>query len=324
MPVGFFKRGPKIAVADVDLFEARIGRRLPDDYREFLLTYNGGRPDHHVIREKATGDLGVNLFFGILGQEFFDIDAEQETMFDRIFKHHVSIAIDDCGNRFCLSLGPSDFGSVYFWDHEEEADDDEDPSERNLYLVADSFTGFWQRMEPIGRDEYLAEKGYDVSACARNVRKVDMAEVGPPITIADVDAFEERILATLPPEYREFLLTHNGGRPSPHVVHDRRLGDLHVARFLGISDQESRDIEVVYRNMPDDLAGRYLPIAVDDQGRTICLSIGRPDYGHIYLNTAYQDEPPPYFLAYSFPVLWTRMEPLELPERQDESSAPAG
>ena len=70
----------------------------------------------------------------------------------------LSIAIDDCGNRFCLSLGEPDCGSVYFWDHEEEAEDDEEPTELNLYHLADSFGEFWNRIEPIDRDSYLAEK----------------------------------------------------------------------------------------------------------------------------------------------------------------------
>jgi SMI1 / KNR4 family (SUKH-1) len=158
MSVEFFQRGPGITGAGVDAFAARIGRALPPDYRAFLLTYNGGRPDQHVIRNTARGDLGVKIFFGIWDREYFDIDAEYETMRDRIFSHHLSIGIDDCGNRFCLSLGPSDFGSVYFWDHEEEADEGEDPSERNLYLVANSFAEFWERMEPIDPDKYLAEQ----------------------------------------------------------------------------------------------------------------------------------------------------------------------
>jgi hypothetical protein len=78
-------------------------------------------------------------------------------MRNRIPSRLLSIAYDDFGNRFCLSLGPPDCGHVLFWDHEEEADDDEDPTESNLYHVADTFAEFWNRMEPIDPDVYLAE-----------------------------------------------------------------------------------------------------------------------------------------------------------------------
>jgi hypothetical protein len=70
----------------------------------------------------------------------------------------LSIAIDDGGNRFLLSLGPPDFGAIYYWDHEEEAEEDEEPTELNLYHVAGSFAEFWGRIEPIDRDVYLAER----------------------------------------------------------------------------------------------------------------------------------------------------------------------
>lgn len=160
MPVDLYKRGPAIADADVAAFEARIGRALPPDYRAFLLAYNGGRPNFHVIRNPETGDLGVKIFYGIWDKEYFDIDDEYQTMRDRWPYRLVSIAIDDYGNRFCLSLGPQDYGSIYWWDHEEEAEDGEKPTELNLYPVASSFAELWERMEPIDPDKYLAEHGY--------------------------------------------------------------------------------------------------------------------------------------------------------------------
>ena len=42
----------------------------------------------------------------------------------------------------------------------QEAEEGEEPTELNLYHLADSFTEFWKRMEPIDRDEYLAEKRF--------------------------------------------------------------------------------------------------------------------------------------------------------------------
>jgi SMI1/KNR4 family protein SUKH-1 len=36
--------GPEVSEADIAVFEKGLGYRLPDDYRDFLLRYNGGYP----------------------------------------------------------------------------------------------------------------------------------------------------------------------------------------------------------------------------------------------------------------------------------------
>ena len=41
-------------------------------------------------------------------------------------------ADDEYGNLFCVSLRDSDHGSVWFWDHEQEAGDNQPPTESNL------------------------------------------------------------------------------------------------------------------------------------------------------------------------------------------------
>ncbi len=122
--------------------------------------------------------MGVQLFFGIRKDEYFDILAENQTMRGRWPSRLLSIAIGDCGDRFCLSLGPPDAGRIYFWDHEEQAEEDEEPTELNLYHVADSFTEFWNHMEPIDPDEYLAETDSPVDAESRPLR----SDVPPPPT----------------------------------------------------------------------------------------------------------------------------------------------
>jgi hypothetical protein len=55
-------------------------------------------------------------------------------------------------------LKAPDYGAVFLWDHEEEAEDDVEPTETNLYHVADSFAEFWERIEPIDPDVYPAQK----------------------------------------------------------------------------------------------------------------------------------------------------------------------
>jgi hypothetical protein len=155
--IKFKETGPTVSDAAVDDFEMRHDRSIPVDYRQFLVTCNGGVPEHHVIRDTNAGDLGVQLFYGIWDREYFDIDVENRRMRGRWPDRFLSIAIDDGGNRFLLSVDAPDYGSVWYWDHEQEAEEDEEPTEENLYHVADSFADFWERIEPIDRDVYLAE-----------------------------------------------------------------------------------------------------------------------------------------------------------------------
>jgi uncharacterized protein (TIGR02996 family) len=89
---------PQLSSADLDWLEARFGLRLPDDYRAFLLNYNGGRPDpqyfrHDLIEQRfgialPTGYHGFHpdyksrnegLAYGLLGS-FLSVWAAADTV----------------------------------------------------------------------------------------------------------------------------------------------------------------------------------------------------------------------------------------------------
>jgi hypothetical protein len=50
------------------------------------------------------------------------------------------------GNLICLSLREEDRGTVWFWDHEQEAEEGDPPREDNLTMVAESFDEFASRL----------------------------------------------------------------------------------------------------------------------------------------------------------------------------------
>lgn len=157
MSVEISKTGPTITAADIAAFESRIGHELPADYRKFLLKYNGGRPGHNVVRGEERNDVAVQIFFGIRDHEYYDLDAQWRMMRGRVLDDQLAIAIDGFGNLICLALEDDDYGTVYFWDHECEADEGEEPSYDNLTRLASSFTDFWVRMEPFDPKAFLAE-----------------------------------------------------------------------------------------------------------------------------------------------------------------------
>ena len=56
---------------------------------------------------------------------------------DRISRNFLVIGCDPGGNQICLSAAGEDSGKVYFWDHEDEVDEGEEPDYENVYLIAE-------------------------------------------------------------------------------------------------------------------------------------------------------------------------------------------
>jgi cell wall assembly regulator SMI1 len=138
---------------DIVSLERRIGCRLPEPYRRFLLRYNGGRPtpdaDTIDIEHLPGSPTDVGDFFGIddpVGS--CNIEWNIEALKGRIADHLLPVACDSGGNRFCISLSPNDYGSVVYCDF--------DPgfgfhvSESVIYYkVAPSFDSFIERIRSL-------------------------------------------------------------------------------------------------------------------------------------------------------------------------------
>src|SRR5438874_2719786 len=100
--------------ADVSHFEMSIAVRLPDDYREFLLRYNGGYPSPNGFRG---GDEVLNHFFG-LWQKHADLNYELLAHRRFIPEGMIPIASDPFGNAILLEVANPNRGRIWFWDHE--------------------------------------------------------------------------------------------------------------------------------------------------------------------------------------------------------------
>lgn len=118
--------------------------KLPKDYREFLLKYNGGKPSSNCFSfsDDETDGSVIQSFFGIHGMDNYDLLYEYQNVYkDRIPDNCFPIACDSFGNLILISVKGPDRGKIYFWDHEEEAYEDV-PDYSNLTLIADSFDEF--------------------------------------------------------------------------------------------------------------------------------------------------------------------------------------
>ncbi|HEX8311972.1 MAG TPA: SMI1/KNR4 family protein [Chthoniobacteraceae bacterium] len=122
----------------VRLIEERIGKRLPDDYREFLLTVNGGyRPDPGIFDVPGEGTSEWHGVLGFAGRGSYDLRRHLHPESEYL-PHCLPIGHDICGNNLLLGLHESHFGRIYWEDHELTQHGEQRPPIR----LADSFTEF--------------------------------------------------------------------------------------------------------------------------------------------------------------------------------------
>jgi hypothetical protein len=131
-------------------FESRHGLRFPDDYRRFLVQYNGGEPTPNRVsfikRGRTRGRRCTGLVVDFAGVYTNGGAQSLESAIlrsrDEMPAGHVGIAWDSNGNEWVLCVDGEKAGTVYFWHHENEAPDGEPPWFDNMSFVANSFTAF--------------------------------------------------------------------------------------------------------------------------------------------------------------------------------------
>jgi hypothetical protein len=72
---------------------------------------------------------------------------------DRVPAWLLPVASDSFGNLFAVSLRDQDRGTVWFWNHEQEADEGEPPTEDNLTQVGPDWRTFLDSLEPVDLSE---------------------------------------------------------------------------------------------------------------------------------------------------------------------------
>lgn len=142
MTVGF--RGPAYPATfdDVARLELQVGVALPGDYKQHALSTGGGRMQANT--------QAVQTIFSLsdAAPDWARMSEAVETFQYRVPEWLVPVARDEYGNLFALSVRGNDLGAVWFWDHEEEADEGEPPSTDNISRVAAGWTQFLGALNP--------------------------------------------------------------------------------------------------------------------------------------------------------------------------------
>ncbi|MDO6516600.1 SMI1/KNR4 family protein [Zobellia uliginosa] len=140
-PVTYRSPNYKPSKAEVFAFEQYYKIHLPTDYFKFLLNHNGGYPEPCLFTKNPDlGIIAINWLNGLLkGKNGLVWNIE---IYDgRIPKRFLAIGDDPGGNQICLDVSSnSTNGAVYFWDHEEEYEfDNENEILNNMYFLTNSF-----------------------------------------------------------------------------------------------------------------------------------------------------------------------------------------
>lgn len=142
MPFSFSSTGPTLDAARLDEI---AGRGLPTEYRTFMLEYNGGALSESAHLPDDSSGASVRAFLTVddpQGSAGYDLAHFLETCAGRYPHGFLPIAVDSSSNLILLDTGYEQAGSVWFWDHEAEADEDEPPRTDNIARIAGSFAQF--------------------------------------------------------------------------------------------------------------------------------------------------------------------------------------
>ena len=111
----------------------------------------------------------------------------------------------------------------------------------------------------------------------------EMNDGGRTLTRGEIDALAKR-LGTLPEEYVAFLLTHNGGRPTPDLLQGIDPKDEGIVDFFfQVGGSMYTDLEhQVEKYRESDAQRDLLPIARTPSGDLICLGTGGGDRAKVF------------------------------------------
>jgi len=159
--IGFRKHGPPTDPKAITKLEKKLEARFPDDYRQFLLTMDGGVPERYwglvvsVYNEPITEKL-IEFYTVARGQENDILGA----LVGYDFNQRVPDLIIPIGRFFadympCISLRKEDYGRMYIWAPLELWNTEDEvlvQSEEELFFLANSFNEFLDKLQPIAEE----------------------------------------------------------------------------------------------------------------------------------------------------------------------------
>lgn len=130
-----------INLKKLEAFEKQLKIRLPEEYREFLVKYNGGKLEKNMltINESEEDTIIHNVYALVDNPPYVSLEEKYKIFNTNEFKfsnEYLAIMNDSMGNQILLKLQEPNLGTIYFWDH--ESDDNFIKVSNNFYEFIDS------------------------------------------------------------------------------------------------------------------------------------------------------------------------------------------
>ena len=120
----------------IESVEHRLQITLPEDYKQFVLKYDGGYPNHFKVDGK------VEIFNNLISldeNEYNNIYEILEDLQDRLGDQLIPFVEDGFGNLLCFDYSANK--NIVFWDHEKNYGDF-----KELPLVCFSFSSLIENL----------------------------------------------------------------------------------------------------------------------------------------------------------------------------------
>lgn len=134
----------KTSLKDIKTFESNNEIKLPKDYVDFLLRYNGGNielDDRDTIHVDDLGeDINIDVVFGVNTKES-ELSVEFWTnKYKKEMPQGTIIIGDSYQHGFIILLHFGEDSGIYYWDDTYEFPCSND--EANTYFITETFTDF--------------------------------------------------------------------------------------------------------------------------------------------------------------------------------------
>jgi len=145
-----------IGPSDLLQFEQELNATLPDDYKRFLLKWNGCYFQDEVrypyLEPCPYGEYGiVECFCGLnTGYDSADLRRQLKVWGERLGTDVIPIGDDIFSDQICLSITGRYYGKVYFWHRDDEL----------RVLVGNTFSQFLDNIEP--DEEAMEPNGFNL------------------------------------------------------------------------------------------------------------------------------------------------------------------
>lgn len=146
------RRGPEVTEAAVAAFERAIGTTLPEPYRAFVMSINGGRlaPENRRFSNRFVVNSMYSLDDPDEARRLVGPGVRGEAATTEL----LPIAYDDVGNEISIAIAGEHRGEVWYWRLTDARGDDGNPrvqwhDRRDMKKLADSFDEFLAGLGPL-------------------------------------------------------------------------------------------------------------------------------------------------------------------------------